>query len=132
MLRPSRMRGFTLIELMVVISIILILTAISVPRYELSARRTKEAALRSNLFTLRTTIQQFAFEKQRAPQSLDELVSAGYLGEIPLDPITNSRSTWVVTEEDPMRSADPTTPGIIDVHSGSGATALDGTPYSSW
>ena len=132
MLQTPKSRGFTLIELMVVVSLILILTAISIPRYELSLRRTKEAALRSNLFTLRTSIQQFAFEKQRAPRSLDELVSAGYLGEIPLDPITNSRSTWVVTDEDVMRSADPTQPGIIDVHSGSQATALDGTPYSSW
>ena len=132
MLRASKVRGFTLIEMMLVVSIILILSAISIQRYEQSMRRTREASLRSNLFTLRTAIQQFAFEKQRAPESLDELVSAGYLGEIPLDPITNSRSTWVVTEEDVMRSADPNRPGIIDVHSGSEVTALDGAPYSSW
>ncbi len=132
MLRAGKVRGFTLIEMVVVVSLIVILTAISVPRYELSVRRTKEASLRSNLFTLRTAIQHFAFEKQRAPKSLDELVSAGYLGEVPLDPITNSHSTWVVTEEDVMRSADPNRPGIIDVHSGSEATALDGSPYSSW
>jgi len=132
MLRAGKVRGFTLIEMMVVVSLILILTAISVPKYQQSVLRAKEAALRSNLFTLRTSIRAFTFEERHAPQSLDELVSAGYLGEVPVDPMTGSRTTWVIVEEDVMQSADPNSPGILDVHSGSEAAALDGTTYSSW
>ena len=131
-MRRNKSRGFTLIELMIVISMILILVSLAVPMYQQSIRRAKEAVLRDDLFTLRTSIDQFTYDKLRAPQSLDDLVQAGYLREIPMDPITNSRDTWVVVNEDVMQSIDQTQPGITDVHSGADGTALDGTAYSSW
>ena len=132
MLRKHKSRGFTLIELMIVISMILILVSLAVPMYQQSIRRAKEAVLRDDLFTLRSSIDQFTLDKQRAPQSLDDLVQAGYLREIPIDPMTNTRDTWVVVNEDYLQSIDQTQPGITDVHSGSELAALDGTPYSSW
>ena len=132
MLRKHKSRGFTLIELMIVISMILILVSLAVPMYQQSIRRAKEAVLRDDLFTLRSSIDQFTLDKQRAPQSLDDLVQAGYLREIPIDPMTNTRDTWVVVNEDYLQSIDQTQPGITDVHSGSELSALDGTPYSSW
>jgi general secretion pathway protein G len=132
MLRRHKSRGFTLIELMIVISMILILVSLAVPMYQQSIRRAKEAVLRDDLFTLRSSIDQFTLDKQRAPQSLDDLVQAGYLREIPIDPMTNTRDTWVVANEDYLQSIDQTQPGITDVHSGSELSALDGTPYSSW
>ena len=132
MLRKHKSRGFTLIELMIVISMILILVSLAVPMYQQSIRRAKEAVLRDDLFTLRSSIDQFTLDKQRAPQSLDDLVQAGYLREVPLDPMTNTRDTWVVVNEDYLQSIDQTQPGITDVHSGSELSALDGTPYASW
>lgn len=132
MLRRQKIRGFTLIEMMIVVSMILILVSLAIPMYQQSIRRAKEAVLRDDLFTLRTSIDQFTYDKLRAPQSLDDLVQAGYLREIPMDPITNSRDTWVVVNEDVLQSIDQTQPGITDVHSGAEGTALDGTAYSSW
>ncbi|HUK87672.1 MAG TPA: prepilin-type N-terminal cleavage/methylation domain-containing protein [Terriglobales bacterium] len=132
MLRRHKTRGFTLIEMMIVISLIIILLGLAIPNYVQSLRRAKEAVLRDDLFTLRTSIDQYTYDKLRAPQSLDDLVTAGYLHEVPVDPMTNSRETWVVVNEDVMESIDQTQPGITDVHSGSEATALDGTAYSSW
>ena len=132
MLRKHKSRGFTLIELMIVISMILILVSLAVPMYQQSIRRAKEAVLRDDLFTLRSSIDQFTLDKQRAPQSLDDLVQAGYLREIPIDPMTNTRDTWVVANEDYLQSIDQSQPGITDVHSGSELSALDGTPYASW
>ncbi|HXZ27315.1 MAG TPA: prepilin-type N-terminal cleavage/methylation domain-containing protein [Terriglobales bacterium] len=132
MLRRHKTRGFTLIEMMIVISLIIILLGLAIPNYVQSLRRAKEAVLRDDLFTLRTSIDQYTYDKLRAPQSLDDLVTAGYLHEVPVDPMTNSRDTWVVVNEDVMESIDQTQPGITDVHSGSGATALDGSAYSSW
>ncbi len=132
MLRRHKTRGFTLIEMMIVISMILILVSLAVPLYQQSIRRAKEAVLRDDLFTMRSSIDQFTLDKQRAPQSLDDLVQAGYLREVPIDPMTNARDTWVVVNEDVMQSIDQTQPGITDVHSGSSLTALDGSAYSSW
>ena len=132
MLRRHRSRGFTLIELLIVISMIMILVSLAVPMYQQSIRRAKEAVLRDDLFTLRSSIDQFTLDKQRAPQSLDDLVQAGYLREIPMDPMTNTRDSWVVVNEDYLQSIDQTQPGITDVHSGSELTAMDGTAYSSW
>ena len=132
MLRKHKSRGFTLIELMIVIAMILILVSLAVPMYQQSIRRAKEAVLRDDLFQLRSCIDQFTLDKSRAPQALDDLVQAGYLREIPIDPITNSRDTWVVVNEDVLQSIDQTQPGITDVHSGSEGTALDGSAYSSW
>jgi len=125
-------RGFTLVELMIVISIIFILLSVAAPMYQQQIIHAREAVLREDLFTLRQGIDQFTLDKQRAPQSLDELVQAGYLKVLPKDPMTNSTDSWQTVQEDVMMSVDQTQPGITDVHSGSNATALDGTAYSSW
>jgi general secretion pathway protein G len=125
--------GFTLIELMVVMSILLILIAIAVPIYSSSILRAREAVLRDDLFQMRSLISQYTQDKQQAPQSLDDLVTAGYIKQIPKDPITQSNSTWVVNqEEDVIASPDQTQSGINDVHSGSDAVGSDGTAYSEW
>jgi general secretion pathway protein G len=125
-------RGFTLIELMVVMAIISILIAIALPIYQKSVMRAKESVLRSNLFTLRTMIDEYTVDKQKAPESLQDLVSQGYLRQIPQDPLTNSDQTWRITMEDTAVGGSSSSPGIFDVHSGSDKTSLDGTPYSDW
>jgi general secretion pathway protein G len=132
MVRRGKQRGFTLIEMLIVISIMVILISIAVPMYQRSVVRAREAVLRDDLFTLRSVIDQYTMDKAKAPQSLQDLVEAGYLKVIPKDPITNSSDTWVTETEDVMLSVDQTQPGITDVHSGSSATSLEGTPYSSW
>ncbi|HEX3352836.1 MAG: type IV pilin protein [Terriglobales bacterium] len=131
-LRHQRDRGFTLIELMIVISLILILVSISVPAYNQSILRAKESVLKQDLFQLRSLISQYTLDKQKAPQSLDDLVSAGYIKQIPVDPMTGSNSTWTVDQEDSLMSVDQEDPGISDVHSGAGQISSDGTAYSSW
>jgi len=130
--RRRGQKGFTLIELMIVMSIIMILMSIAVPIYNTSIIRAREAVLRDDLFTMRSLINQYTLDKTKAPQSLEDLVTAGYLKNIPKDPFTNSNDTWVVDQEDVMMSADQTEPGITDVHSGAASTSTDGTPYSSW
>ena len=125
-------RGFTLIELMIVISIILILLSFAAPMYQQSIVHAREAVLREDLFTLRQAIDQFTLDKERAPQSLDDLVTAGYIKMLPRDPITNSSDSWQTVQEDVLMSVDQTQPGITDVHSGSSGTASDGSAYSSW
>jgi len=125
-------RGFTLIELMVVMAITSVLLAIALPIYQKSIIRARESVLRNNLFTLRTMIDEFTIDKQKAPESLQSLVSEGYLRQIPQDPITNSDQTWrVIMEETPVGGAS-SSPGVFDVKSGSDKTGLDGTPYSEW
>src|SRR5579863_9352770 len=124
-------RGFTIIELMIVISIILILVSVALPAYNQSILRARESVLRQNLFTLRSVISQYTLDKQKAPQSLDDLVSAGYLKQLPTDPMTNE-ANWEVVQEDVLLSVSQTDPGIDDVHSASSAIASDGTTYSSW
>ena len=130
--RSSRGRGFTLIELMIVISIILILVSIAVPVYEKSLVRAKESVLRQDLKTMRDQIDNYTMDKEKAPQSLQDLVDAGYLRVIPKDPFTGSNETWQVENSDTVISLDQTEPGISDVHSGSSLTGSDGTAYSSW
>src|SRR5882724_11916746 len=130
-LRKRLQRGFTLIELMIVISIMLILIAIAVPAYQQSVVRSREAVLRHDLFTLRSLIQQYTLDKQKAPQALDDLVSAGYLKQIPKDP-TTSAADWTPDQDDSISSPDQQDPGINDVHSASTRAALDGTAYSTW
>jgi general secretion pathway protein G len=130
--RGTARSGFTLVELMIVMSIMLILISIAVPMYTRSVTRAKEAVLRDQLFTMRQLIDEYTLDKQAAPQTLDDLVSEGYLRELPKDPFTVSNSTWKVQMEDAMKSADQTQPGIVDVHSGSDRTGLDGSAYSTW
>ncbi len=124
--------GFTLIELMIVMAIVVILMGIAVPYYQKTLLRAKESVLKSDLFTMRQMIDEYSFDKQKAPQTLDELVSDGYLREIPKDPITGNSQAWKVVMEDPSQSVNNTEPGIWDVRSGSDKTSLDGTPYNEW
>ncbi len=125
-------RGFTLIELIIVITLISILVSIAVPVYQVHLKHANEAVLKEDLYSMRNAIDQYTQDKSKAPQSLDDLVSAGYLRAIPKDPFTNSNSAWQTVQEDVMQSIDQTEPGISDVHSGSNLTASDGTAYSSW
>ena len=129
--RLQRSRGFTLLELMIVIFIIMILASIAVPAYNQSVIQARESVLRSNLSTLRNVISQYTLDKQKAPQSLDDLVTAGYLRQIPIDPMTRE-ANWEPHEEDVLMSVDQQDTGIDDVHSASNGTASDGTAYSSW
>ena len=132
MKQRSRQRGFTLIELMVVISIIVILLSLAIPNYTKSIEHAKETALHDDLYTIRSLIDQYTLDKLKAPQSLDDLVQAGYLKQMPKDPFTNSRDTWVPVTDETIMSPDQTDPGIIDVHSGSDQTSSEGTAYSTW
>ncbi|HEV2288502.1 MAG TPA: prepilin-type N-terminal cleavage/methylation domain-containing protein [Candidatus Acidoferrales bacterium] len=129
----STAAGFTLIELMIVITIILILMGMAATRYDRSITRAKEAALHHDLSVLRSAIEQYTLDKQQAPQSLDDLVSAGYLRQIPTDPITGAKD-WVPVTSDMLMSPDQTgNGGITDVHSSSDqVSSFENTPYSSW
>jgi general secretion pathway protein G len=123
--------GFTLLEMMIVIIIMGILLSIALPIYNQSVLRARESVLRNDLFELRKLISQYTLDKQKAPQSLDDLVQAGYIKQIPKDPMTNE-ANWVPQEEDVLSSVDQQDPGIDDVHSASNAISSDGTAYSSW
>jgi len=127
----SRQSGFTLVELMIVISIIAILLAIAVPNYTQSLRHANESVLKQDLFSMRSSIDNYTMDKAKAPQSLDELVSSGYLRKIPKDPITG-QTDWVPVQDDSLMSADQTEPGISDVHSAAQGNASDGTAYAAW
>lgn len=130
--RRKQSAGFTLIELVIVMAIIMILLTMAVSSYTGAVRHAKEAALKEDLQTMRTAIDSYTMDKQKAPQSLDDLVQDGYLKQIPEDPMTHSKDTWVPDTSDAMYSIDETQSGITDVHSGSTETGTDGQPYSSW
>ncbi len=130
--RPHCLEGFSLLEMMIVVTMILIVASISTPIYMTAMVRVREAVLRDDLFTLRSLIDRFTLDNGRAPSGLQELVTGGYLGRIPTDPFTGSNETWQETKEDAPLPPKQTTPGIVDVHSGSDLVSLEGTPYSSW
>jgi general secretion pathway protein G len=119
-------------ELMIVLMIIMILMSIAIPNYQQSILHARESVLRNDLYVMRSAIDQYTLDKQRAPQSLDDLVQAGYLKVIPKDPITNSTDTWETVQEDTLMAVDQQQPGIVDVHSGSQAIGSDGTAYNTW
>ena len=131
-----RQCGFTLIELIVVVAIIGILATIAVPAMKTAPQRAREAALKEDLFTLRSCLDQFHADRGGYPKSLDEVVSLGYLRSVPVDPVTRSSDTWVVVYEpitgDESERQQEAGQGIIDIHSGSEENALDGTRYADW
>jgi len=128
----NRPEGFSLLEMMMVVTVILIVASISVPIYTTCVVRAREAVLRDPLFTLHSLIDRFTLDNGRAPARLEELVEGGYLGRIPTDPFTGSNETWQEEKEDAPLSPKQTALGIVDVHSGSDQVSLEGTPYSGW
>ena len=130
--RARAQSGFTLVELVIVMLIIGVLMAIAVPKYERSVAIAREAVLKEDLRTMRGAIDSYTVDKQKGPQSLDDLVQAGYLQKIPVDPVTRRSDTWMTTQDDAMYSLDQTDPGITNVHSGAQESATDGTSYSTW
>ena len=124
--------GFTLVELMIVMAIIMILATIAIPIYVRTLQRAKEATLREDLHTMRTAIDSYTVDKEKAPETLDDLVQAGYLKSIPVDPMTSSKETWITGMSDTMADINETQGGMDDVHSGSQALASDGTTYNTW
>jgi general secretion pathway protein G len=128
----ARSAGFTLVELMVVMLIIAILAAIAVPMYVQSIKAAREAVLKEDLHVLRDAIDAYTNDKNKAPQTLDDLVTGGYLKAVPKDPMTSDSTTWVPTMDDTLQNVDQTDPGMTDVHSGSDQPGSDGQPYSTW
>jgi general secretion pathway protein G len=124
--------GFTLIELMVVMLIIGVLMAIAVPSYIGAIKAAKESVLKEDLHVIRNAIDSYTTDKQKAPQSLQDLVDAGYLKTIPTDPMTRTTDSWVTDQSDALHSIDQTDPGIDDVHSGDQEVGSDGQTYSTW
>lgn len=124
--------GFTLMELIIVMSIISILAALAVPRFTAAIKSAREAVLREDLRVLRTAIDSYTMDKQKAPQTLDDLIQDGYLRSIPEDPMTHSTDTWATDSSDAYSSVDQTEPGLSDVHSGSQEVGSDDKPYSEW
>ncbi len=133
-LLSSRQQGFTLIEMIIVFTLIGILVGLGIPQYKYAVKRARESVLRENLFQMRKLINQYYADKGKYPPSLQALVDEEYLQKIPIDPITKSSETWVevrktLTDEEIMAGQEP---GVIDVLSGSDKKGLDGTPYNTW
>ena len=129
-IRNSQSKGFTLLELMIVISIIIILAAVALPQYQKTVMHARETVLKDDLFRMRSLIDQYAADKGKLPQSLDDLVTAGYIREVPKDPITDNKDWNIDTGEDPYSTEGGS--GVINVHSSSSDVSTEGTPYSEW
>ena len=127
-----RRSGFTLVELMIVMAIIAVLMSVAIPIYNRSIIRAKESVLKNNLFTMRTSIDEYTYDKQKAPQTLNDLVTDGYMRQIPVDPMTGTADSWKIIMEDASNTVNQSEPGIFDVRSGSDKTSLEGTPYAEW
>jgi general secretion pathway protein G len=125
-------RGFTLIEVLIVVTLVVVLASIGMPTYQNSVRRSKEAVLREDLFRMRDAIDQYYADKNKYPQSLADLVSEGYLREVPKDPMTDSADTWTIEPAEPDPANPVAEPGVYNVKSGSDLTAMDGTRYADW
>ena len=130
--KVRRTRGFTFVEMMVVVTIIVILISMAIPIYNRAIIRAKESVLHNNLFTMRQVIDSYTYDKQKAPQSLQDLVNEGYLQKVPIDPMTGSNQSWRLIMEDATQSVNQMEPGIFDVKSTSDKMSLEGTPYSDW
>lgn len=125
-------RGFTLIELVIVMAVIGLLAAIAIPSFVRSMQKAKEAVLLEDLHVMRNAIDSYTIDKEKAPQSLEDLVQAGYLKSIPKDPITSSNDTWITSQSDALSDISQSQGGIGDVHSGSQAQSIEGPTYNSW
>jgi general secretion pathway protein G len=117
---------------MIAMTVISILVSVAVPMYTKALTRSKETILKQNLFTMRTVIDEYTYDKGKAPQTLEDLVQSGYLRKVPNDPMTGSDRSWQIVMEDATNAVSQSEPGIFDVRSGSEATSLEGTPYSEW
>jgi general secretion pathway protein G len=124
--------GFTLVELMIVMAIIAILSTIAIPSFIRSVQKAKEAVLKEDLHTMRNAIDSYTVDKEKAPQSLDDLVQAGYLKTMPIDPMTSRSDTWMTSQSDNLGDINETQSGIDDVHSGSQGVSSEGTTYNTW
>ena len=130
--KRTRDAGFTLVELMIVMAIIGVLLVVAVPSYVGAVKQAREAVLKEDLHVMRAAIDSYTADTQKAPQSLEDLVTDGYLRSIPVDPMTRAADTWQTSQSDSLHSVDQTDPGIDDVHSASQEQGSDGQPYSSW
>ncbi len=130
--RTRSARGFTLIELMVVMTIIVTLATIGMVQYRQSVQFARESVLRDDLFKMRDAIDQYYADKNQYPPTLDDLVSSGYLRAMPKDPITNATSTWQTVQAEPDPNNPSVQPGVYDVKSGSELSGLDGSRYGNW
>jgi general secretion pathway protein G len=124
--------GFTLIELMIVMTIIGILTAVAAPIYMRTVNKAKEAVLKEDLHVIRGAIDAYTVDKEKAPQNLEDLVQAGYLKSVPIDPITSRSDTWIVGQSDNLTTIQETAGGIDDVHSGAQSVSSEGTSFNTW
>jgi general secretion pathway protein G len=128
----SPRRGFTLIELMIVMTIVSVLVALAAPLYQKAVIRSRETVLKQNLSTIRLVIDEYTYDKGKAPQSLEDLVREGYLRQVPYDPMTGANTSWRVIMEDAATTISQSEPGIYDVRSGSEKKSLEGTSYNEW
>jgi general secretion pathway protein G len=130
--RYTSQSGFTLIEVLIVVTLVVVLASMGMVQYTNSVQRTREAVLKEDLFRMREAIDQYYADKNAYPAGLQDLVSGGYMREIPEDPMTRSRETWQTTPAEPDPANLNLQGGIYDVKSGSELTALDGTKYAEW